>query len=72
MMDKMAARVVIGLDFGTTYSGVAYCDNNGAREGTAGVKLITSWPGHITQNATNEFVLPLPDSPHDATLGIAR
>lgn len=52
----MAARVVIGLDFGTTYSGVAYCDNNGAREGTAGVKLITSWPGISNQNATNEFV----------------
>ncbi|KAK0726065.1 hypothetical protein B0H67DRAFT_480099 [Lasiosphaeris hirsuta] len=50
----MAARVVIGLDFGTTYSGVAHCDNNGAREGTAGVKLITGWPG--ISNATNEKV----------------
>ncbi|KAM7198281.1 hypothetical protein V8F33_005072 [Rhypophila sp. PSN 637] len=51
-----AARIVIGLDFGTTYSGVAYCDERGAREGTAGVKLIMSWPGIISQNATNEKV----------------
>ncbi|KAK3997750.1 hypothetical protein QBC44DRAFT_228707 [Cladorrhinum sp. PSN332] len=41
----MAARIVIGLDFGTTYSGVAYCDDNAAREGTVGVRIIESWPG---------------------------
>ncbi|KAK4161725.1 hypothetical protein QBC43DRAFT_357267 [Cladorrhinum sp. PSN259] len=41
----MTARIVIGLDFGTTYSGIAYCDDAAAREGTAGVKLIETWPG---------------------------
>ncbi|KAK6499972.1 hypothetical protein TWF481_010329 [Arthrobotrys musiformis] len=48
------ARIVIGLDFGTTYSGVAYCDEVGAAEGTSGVQLITSWPGMATHTGTNE------------------
>ncbi|KAK6544698.1 hypothetical protein TWF694_001384 [Orbilia ellipsospora] len=52
----MAKRIVIGLDFGTTYSGVAYCDEKGAHEGTGGVQLITKWPGMAGQMATNEKV----------------
>ncbi|KAF3129560.1 hypothetical protein TWF703_008847 [Orbilia oligospora] len=53
---RAEARIVIGLDFGTTYSGVAYCDEKGAAEGTSGVQLITSWPGLAAHTATNEKV----------------
>ncbi|KAK3332846.1 hypothetical protein B0T19DRAFT_448679 [Cercophora scortea] len=55
-MGREEKRIVIGLDFGTTYSGVAYCDDAAAKEGTSGVKLVMGWPGPITQNATNEKV----------------
>ncbi|KFY05554.1 hypothetical protein V491_09098 [Pseudogymnoascus sp. VKM F-3775] len=51
-----APRLVIGVDFGTTYSGVAYCDDAGAKEGTSGIQIFTSWPGITNSNATNEKV----------------
>ncbi|KAH8678766.1 hypothetical protein BGZ60DRAFT_401802 [Tricladium varicosporioides] len=37
--------LVIGLDFGTTFSGVAYCDSTRKSEGPGAVQVIQSWPG---------------------------
>ncbi|KUJ23235.1 uncharacterized protein LY89DRAFT_574266 [Mollisia scopiformis] len=41
----MSKKLVIGLDFGTTFSGVAFCDDVAGAKGTANVQLIQSWPG---------------------------
>ncbi|CAM1509097.1 Fc.00g028360.m01.CDS01 [Cosmosporella sp. VM-42] len=47
------ARVVIGLDFGTTFSGVAYCDKSNAS--VSDIHLIQRWPG-VNRVNNNEKV----------------
>ncbi|KAI9764517.1 MAG: hypothetical protein M1839_005887 [Geoglossum umbratile] len=46
-------RLVIGLDYGTTYTGVAYCDSSGQLKD---IQLIVDWPGQYGHNAVNEKV----------------
>ncbi|KAH7141116.1 hypothetical protein EDB81DRAFT_692772 [Dactylonectria macrodidyma] len=50
------ATLVIGLDFGTTYTGVAYCDDTAAQKGTSEIRLVDSWPGTSGSNNTNAKV----------------
>ncbi|KAF2685161.1 actin-like ATPase domain-containing protein [Lentithecium fluviatile CBS 122367] len=40
-------RLVIGLDFGTTYSGVAYCeaDSHTTARNASQIQVVTNWPG---------------------------
>jgi hypothetical protein len=37
-------RVIISLDFGTTFSGIAYCFPN---KGNSKVATVVNWPGEI-------------------------
>ncbi|KAI9890224.1 MAG: hypothetical protein M1814_004386 [Vezdaea aestivalis] len=46
-------RMVIGIDYGTTYTGVAYADDS--TNTVKDIQLITDWPGH-RRNATDEKV----------------
>jgi hypothetical protein len=44
-------RLIIALDFGTTYSGIAYCFPNQAN---SKVSTVTDWPGEC-RNLSNEL-----------------
>jgi molecular chaperone DnaK (HSP70) len=46
-------RIVIGLDYGTTYTGVAYSDSAGS---IRDIQIIFNWPGQYGHNAVNEKV----------------
>jgi molecular chaperone DnaK (HSP70) len=46
-------RIVIGLDYGTTFTGVAFADSSGT---IRDIQLITDWPGPHGHNAVNEKV----------------
>ncbi|KAL2060461.1 hypothetical protein VTL71DRAFT_9492 [Oculimacula yallundae] len=50
-MNNKSSDIVIGIDFGTTYSGVSW-----AYPGRRDVRLITNWPNPKTMNATNDKV----------------
>ncbi|CAG8962469.1 hypothetical protein HYFRA_00014199 [Hymenoscyphus fraxineus] len=50
-MNKKSSDIVIGIDFGTTYSGVSW-----AYPGRRDVRLITNWPNPKTKNASNDKV----------------
>ncbi|ORY18798.1 hypothetical protein BCR34DRAFT_472752 [Clohesyomyces aquaticus] len=45
-------KLIIGLDFGTTFSGVAYCetDANGSARDVNQIQLVTNWPGQGQSN----------------------
>ncbi|RPA89023.1 actin-like ATPase domain-containing protein [Choiromyces venosus 120613-1] len=53
-MSSNKQRLIIGLDYGTTYTGVAFCDSS-AGGNIDSIQLIHNWPGK-SQNATNEKV----------------
>ncbi|KAG0637899.1 hypothetical protein HOY80DRAFT_907084 [Tuber brumale] len=53
-MSSSKQKLIIGLDYGTTYTGVAFCDSS-AGGSIEGIQLIHNWPGKA-QNATNEKV----------------
>ncbi|KAF4965671.1 hypothetical protein FSARC_6566 [Fusarium sarcochroum] len=46
-------KLIIGVDFGTTFSGIAYCDYTGAKEGMRGIQVFDAWPGG-QRTGTNE------------------
>jgi molecular chaperone DnaK (HSP70) len=52
-MSRPKQRIVIGLDYGTTFTGVAYADSAGT---ISDIVLITDWQGTHAQNAINEKV----------------
>ncbi|KAH0564764.1 hypothetical protein GP486_001847 [Trichoglossum hirsutum] len=52
-MSSSNDRVVIGLDYGTTYTGVAYCDSQGT---VRDIQIVVDWPGQHAHNAVNEKV----------------
>ena len=52
-MSKVAKKIVIGLDYGTTYTGVAFGDSAASFKD---IQLISNWPGAYSNNATNEKV----------------
>ncbi|KAK7701749.1 hypothetical protein SLS57_011631 [Botryosphaeria dothidea] len=47
-----ASEIVVGIDFGTTYSGVSWAVNGGSKK----VRLIDNWPNPKAANATHEKV----------------
>jgi hypothetical protein len=47
------SRIVLGLDYGTTFTGVAFSDSTGT---IRDIQLITDWPGTHGHNAVNEKV----------------
>jgi molecular chaperone DnaK (HSP70) len=56
MANESSERLVIGIDYGTTYTGVAFVCHNGKKQPTIGnISLITDWPG-TARNATDEKV----------------
>jgi len=65
-MSKTAKKsIVIGLDYGTTYTGVAYGDSTASFKN---IEVIMNWPGTYSNNATNEKVpsqVAYGDFPHD-------
>jgi hypothetical protein len=52
-MSRPKQRIVIGLDYGTTFTGVAYADSTGTLRD---IVLVTDWKGNYAQNAVNEKV----------------
>ncbi|KAF2463990.1 actin-like ATPase domain-containing protein [Lindgomyces ingoldianus] len=46
-MAASGRKLIIGLDFGTTFSGVAYCetDSKGSARDVTQIQLVTNWPG---------------------------
>jgi hypothetical protein len=46
-------RIVLGLDYGTTFTGVAFADSTGSIQD---IQLIADWPGAYGHNAVNEKV----------------
>ncbi|KAH7357222.1 hypothetical protein BKA65DRAFT_592706 [Rhexocercosporidium sp. MPI-PUGE-AT-0058] len=50
-MNNKSSDIVIGIDFGTTYSGVSW-----AYPGRRDVRLITNWPNPKTKNSSNDKV----------------
>ncbi|KAI9891436.1 MAG: hypothetical protein M1814_002755 [Vezdaea aestivalis] len=51
--EKEKQRMVIAIDYGTTYTGVAYCD--GFSQRLDSIELISDWPGY-RRNVTDEKV----------------
>ncbi|KAK3899799.1 hypothetical protein C8A05DRAFT_46227 [Staphylotrichum tortipilum] len=54
-MSNRRARLVIGLDFGTTFSGVAYSDRVGEQGSVSDIHLVQGWPG-VNMVSNNEKV----------------
>ncbi|KAG9557021.1 hypothetical protein KCU71_g11127, partial [Aureobasidium melanogenum] len=48
------SQIVIGIDFGTTHSGVSWAVKT--REGTPNIRVINDWPNPKAQNATSDKV----------------
>ncbi|KAF1995329.1 actin-like ATPase domain-containing protein, partial [Amniculicola lignicola CBS 123094] len=48
----MASEIVVGVDFGTTYSGVSWAVNGGNKT----VRVINDWPNPSSTNATSDKV----------------
>ena len=53
--DRSKAQLIVGIDFGTTFSGVAFAfaTNNEARE-----DIITEWPGAGTHTKQKVSAIP--------------
>ncbi|CAN9134369.1 unnamed protein product [Alternaria alternata] len=48
-------RLVIGLDYGTTYTGVSFCESSSGLQGQH-IEVIHDWPSQSSKNATQEKV----------------
>ncbi|KAL9085633.1 MAG: hypothetical protein Q9165_007534 [Trypethelium subeluteriae] len=48
----MTTEIVVGVDFGTTHSGVSWAVNRGNKE----IRLVDNWPNPLATNATHEKV----------------
>ncbi|KAF2870470.1 hypothetical protein BDV95DRAFT_607638 [Massariosphaeria phaeospora] len=48
----MASEIVVGIDFGTTYSGVSWAVNGGTKT----IRLINDWPNPTSTNANSDKV----------------
>ncbi|KAF2706333.1 hypothetical protein K504DRAFT_459629 [Pleomassaria siparia CBS 279.74] len=49
-------RLVIGLDYGTTYTGVAFCETSDAETDQKRIQIIQDWPSGHTMIGTKEKV----------------
>ncbi|KAF3034581.1 hypothetical protein E8E12_002063 [Didymella heteroderae] len=50
-------RLVIGLDYGTTYTGVSFCETNGGNDiNNEHIEVVHDWPSKHTKIATKEKV----------------
>ncbi|KAI4924198.1 uncharacterized protein J4E92_007279 [Alternaria infectoria] len=48
-------RLVIGLDYGTTYTGVSFCESSKDKQADH-IEVIHDWPSQSSKNATQEKV----------------
>ncbi|KAL1604233.1 hypothetical protein SLS59_004027 [Nothophoma quercina] len=51
-----ANRLVVGLDYGTTYTGVSYCESSEIGEKGEQIEIIHDWPSQHTKIGTKEKV----------------
>lgn len=49
-------RLVIGLDYGTTFTGVAFCEATSDNTPIDNIQVVHDWPGHHGQLGTKEKV----------------
>ncbi|KAH7396595.1 hypothetical protein DE146DRAFT_763611 [Phaeosphaeria sp. MPI-PUGE-AT-0046c] len=49
-------RLVIGLDYGTTYTGVSFCEVSDSHPGRQHIEIIHDWPSKHTKIGTKEKV----------------
>ncbi|KAF3006487.1 hypothetical protein E8E13_004259 [Curvularia kusanoi] len=53
---SMRNRLIVGLDYGTTFTGVAYCESSGTGRNGEQVEIIHDWPSQYTQIGMKEKV----------------
>ncbi|KAL8774384.1 MAG: hypothetical protein Q9203_004239 [Teloschistes exilis] len=51
-MSEYSSEIVVGIDFGTTHSGVSWAVNGGSKV----IRLINNWPDPAAQNASKDKV----------------
>ncbi|KAL8759425.1 MAG: hypothetical protein Q9199_000795 [Rusavskia elegans] len=51
-MSELSSEIVVGIDFGTTHSGVSWAVNGGSKV----IRLINNWPDPTAQNASKDKV----------------
>ncbi|KAL8668801.1 MAG: hypothetical protein Q9168_006582 [Polycauliona sp. 1 TL-2023] len=51
-MSDLSSEIVVGVDFGTTHSGVSWAVNGGSKV----IRLINNWPDPTAQNASKDKV----------------